>query len=581
MRLFGSQHGVRKQHRNGQWTDPAQSRSDPAGHFADVFVHVGEKFLALPTDSAADHNRSGLHHVFGDRAGSTDGSDNDVGFAGVLGDVGNTGVHNGGRRIGARLFRRHEQSHRPTERGPPTDDHDILALYIDLVVLQHLNDAGRRARERTRLLEHELSEILWMETVGVLGRVDECKRFGGIESVGKRQLQDVAVHRRVGVEVVQRLDERRLASFGWDRLVMRGDSDLLTRFMLLLDVRRRRSIIPDENRAEADLNTLRFERCSAGRNIGEYGFGHGATGEELSSHSANLPSKYSRAVFPLKDENPTMRLPIVTIALIVVNVLVYFLLQPVEIDAGTDFTFETAAIPDELTSGEPLSEQEYCSVLAPNSEAFTSIAGTADICTAPSADARFPDKNVYLAALSSMFLHGGLMHLGGNMLFLWVFGNNIEDHLGRLKYLVFYLFAGVVASIAHVAGDPDSLIPVIGASGAVAGVMGAYIVWFPWARVKTIAVIVLLDLRAWIVLTFWFGSQFFISPTDGIAWLAHVGGFIAGAVIALGARTNDNFRQRLWQHKYLTQHPQGQWDPRFGGREILEDSTTPSWHPGP
>ena len=275
-----------------------------------------------------------------------------------------------------------------------------------------------------------------------------------------------------------------------------------------------------------------------------------------------------------------MRLPIVTLALIVINILVYFLVQPVEINAGTDFTFETAAIPEELTSGEPLSEQEYCSALAPSSDAFVSIAGTADICNAPSAEAMFPDKNVYLAALSSMFLHGGLMHLGGNMLYLWVFGNNIEDHLGRLRYLLFYLFVGVVASVTHVASDPNSLIPVIGASGAVAGVMGAYIVWFPWARVKTIAVIILLDLRAWIVLAFWFASQFFISPADGIAWRAHVGGFVAGAVIALIARTNDGFRERLWQHKYLTQNPRGQWDPRHGGREILQDSSTPNWHPG-
>ena len=275
-----------------------------------------------------------------------------------------------------------------------------------------------------------------------------------------------------------------------------------------------------------------------------------------------------------------MRLPIVTIALIVINVLVYFGVQPVEMDAGTDFTFETAAIPDELTSGEPLSELEYCAVLNPDSDVFNTITATADVCSAPTDEARFPDKNVYLAALSSMFLHGGLMHLGGNMLFLWVFGNNIEDHLGRIRYLAFYLFTGVIATLAHVAGDPGSIIPVIGASGAVAGVMGAYIVWFPWARVKTIALIVLVDLRAWVVLAFWFASQFFISPSEGVAWLAHVGGFVAGAAIALLARTSGGFRDRLWVHKYLTQNPEGRWDPRFGGREILEDGRTPSWHPG-
>lgn len=278
-----------------------------------------------------------------------------------------------------------------------------------------------------------------------------------------------------------------------------------------------------------------------------------------------------------------MRTPIVTILLIVINIGVYFLVQPVEINAGTDFTFETAAIPDEIISGEPLSEIEYCAVLAPNSNAISSIAGTESICSSPTEAARFPEKNVYLAALSSMFLHGGLLHLGGNMLFLWVFGNNIEDHLGRAKYIVFYLIAGVVATIAHIAGDPDSIIPVVGASGAVAGVMGAYLVWFPWARIKTLAIIVLLNLKAWVVLAFWFASQFFISPSSGVAWLAHVGGFVFGVIIAALARGSEGFRQQLWEHKYMTLNPEaavGNWDPRFGGREVLADGHTPSWHPG-
>jgi len=279
-----------------------------------------------------------------------------------------------------------------------------------------------------------------------------------------------------------------------------------------------------------------------------------------------------------------MRRPVVTIVLIVLNVLVYFLVQPLDLVAGTDFTFETAAIPDELTSGEPLSEREFCTVLFGTTEEATSIATTEAVCNSPTDEPRFPNKNVYLAVLSSMFLHGGLMHLGGNMLYLWVFGNNIEDHLGKVKYLIFYLLAGVIATFAHVAADPGSDIPLIGASGAVAGVMGAYLVWFPWARIKTIAVIMLTELKAWIVLAFWFGSQFFINPSDGVAWLAHVGGFVFGALVATLARTNSGFRQRLWQHKYLTQNPGapvGSWDQRYGGREVLQDGQTPSWHPGP
>ncbi len=287
-------------------------------------------------------------------------------------------------------------------------------------------------------------------------------------------------------------------------------------------------------------------------------------------------------MFPLKDDNPTTRLPIVTLVLIVLNVLVYFLVQPVEVSAGTDFTFETAAIPEELTSGEPLSEAEFCAVVSPGSAAMNSLSIASGVCADPSpTEPAFPDKNVWLGALYSMFMHGGLMHLGGNMLYLWVFGNNIEDHLGRVKYLAFYLIAGVVATLAHVFGDLDSIIPVIGASGAVAGVMGAYIVWFPWARIRTIALIALINLKAWIVLAFWFVSQFFISPSDGVAWLAHVGGFVFGALFALVARSSNGFRDQLWQHKYRTLNPGSTWDPRFGGREAVQDGRTPSWYPGP
>ncbi len=283
-------------------------------------------------------------------------------------------------------------------------------------------------------------------------------------------------------------------------------------------------------------------------------------------------------MLPLSDENPTMRTPWVTIALIILSIGAYFVVQPIEIDAGTDFTFETAAIPEELTTGEPLSTVEFCSVVRPGSGAFSRWAETAALCANPSPDqARFPDKNVYLGVLFSMFMHGGLLHLGGNMLFLWVFGNNIEDHLGRLKYLIFYVAAGVVATAAHVGGDPDSLTPVIGASGAVAGVMGAYFVWFPWARVRTLVLFFLLRLRAWIVLSFWFAGQFLISPTDGIAWLAHVGGFVFGVLVALVARSNDGLRDRLWRHKYRTENPGAPWDGRYGGREILQPGEVPHW----
>lgn len=290
-----------------------------------------------------------------------------------------------------------------------------------------------------------------------------------------------------------------------------------------------------------------------------------------------IPTKVD-VVFPWKDDNPTTRTPVVTLLLIALNVLVYFLVQPIDVAAGTDFIFETAAIPEEIISGEPLTEVEFCSIVTP--EGIAAMGVVDDVCTNPSAaENAFPGKNVWLAAVYSMFLHGGILHLGGNMLFLWVFGNNIEDHLGPVRYLIFYLLAGIIATAAHVLGDVGSIIPVVGASGAVAGVMGAYAVWFPWARIRTLIVIFPVSLKAWIVLLFWFGSQFFISPNSGVAYLAHVGGFVFGAAVAVVARGSNGFRDRLWQHKYRTLNPDMPWDPRFGGREDLQDGATPSWHP--
>jgi membrane associated rhomboid family serine protease len=134
-----------------------------------------------------------------------------------------------------------------------------------------------------------------------------------------------------------------------------------------------------------------------------------------------------------------------------------------------------------------------------------------------------------------MFLHGSWLHIGGNMLFLWVFGNNIEDRMGWLPYLLFYLVAGVVATLAHVAVQPASTVPLIGASGAVAGVMGAYLVLFPNVQIRSLLIFILVlirDIPAKWLLGFWFVFQFFTNPAEGVAWVAHVGGFVFGALVA-------------------------------------------------
>jgi membrane associated rhomboid family serine protease len=161
--------------------------------------------------------------------------------------------------------------------------------------------------------------------------------------------------------------------------------------------------------------------------------------------------------------------------------------------------------------------------------------------------------------LYSMFLHGSILHLGGNLLYLWIFGNNIEDHLGALRFTVFYLLAGVVATLAHVAVQPSSTVPLVGASGAVAGVMGAYLVWFPNKRVFTLFIIIVIpifrSITAKWLLGFWFVSQFFVNPAAGVAWVAHVGGFVFGVVAGLAVRRSRAARRAAWRAAYIDEFP--------------------------
>ena len=156
---------------------------------------------------------------------------------------------------------------------------------------------------------------------------------------------------------------------------------------------------------------------------------------------------------------------------------------------------------------------------------------------------------------SSMFLHGGWLHLIGNMWFLWVFGDNVEDALGHLGYLVFYLFCGVVAAVAQGLVSPTSTVPMVGASGAIAGVLGAYLVWYPWARVRTLIFLGIFfttaDLPAPVFLVLWFVVQFFSGTlalasagavAGGVAFFAHIGGFLAGALLAFWLRHSGRVR---------------------------------------
>jgi membrane associated rhomboid family serine protease len=252
---------------------------------------------------------------------------------------------------------------------------------------------------------------------------------------------------------------------------------------------------------------------------------------------------YGQAVLPLRDRNPTSRTALVTLLLIGACVAVYFGIQrsqssniadPQEQQiADVRFTLDHAAIPKEVTSGRPLTRQEVAQEFGPGAVAAVCDApGPAVVSTSPSCD---PGKNIYLAILFSLFLHGSLVHLGGNMLFLWVFGNNIEDARGPWRYLVFYVLAGLVAMAAHVAIDPNSAIPVVGASGAIAGVMGAYLVLYPNAPILTLILFfipLLREISAKWLLGFWFVSQFLLAE-PGVAWAAHVGGFAFGVLAGL------------------------------------------------
>ncbi len=259
-------------------------------------------------------------------------------------------------------------------------------------------------------------------------------------------------------------------------------------------------------------------------------------------------------MLPLKDDNPTRQPAIVNWLIIIGCVVVYFLIQPTGQatlvrhsvnTASNEITFdvEHAAIPCEIVHNRPLTDAELRA---------TYIDGNTNACGAGSATGSqpdFPHKAVYLAILYSMFLHGSLLHIGGNMLFLWIFGNNIEDRFGHVPYLLFYLAAGLVAAAAQVAAQPHSTVPIIGASGAIAGVMGAYLVLYPSALILTyIFPIFVLRIRAAYVLLFWFVTQFFVGANSDVAWMAHVGGFAFGVIVGLVWRAESG-------HKPGVPHP--------------------------
>lgn len=239
-------------------------------------------------------------------------------------------------------------------------------------------------------------------------------------------------------------------------------------------------------------------------------------------------------MFPLKDNIPTERTAYVTITLIVLNVLAYFLWQQGGLTIGDPSSqhylthlIDYGAIPYEITH-----PGEHCDIAGQviACEGQAGITGSAD-----------PQPATWITPFTAMFMHGGLLHLGGNMLFLWIFGNNVEDAMGPVKFVAFYLLGGLAAMGLQVAIEPNAAVPTIGASGAVAAVLGGYILLYPRARVVTIIFIIffftILELPAFLILGFWFLQQVAFGYLDlsnpaggggGVAYFAHIGGFAFG-----------------------------------------------------
>ena len=251
-------------------------------------------------------------------------------------------------------------------------------------------------------------------------------------------------------------------------------------------------------------------------------------------------------MFPLKDDNPTEITPFVTVILIVANVVVWLLVQHAGV--GEEFLESLCvygAIPGEITGAIPAGQLVP---LGPGAcRTGGSGAGT---------------------VLSSMFLHGGWMHLIGNMWFLWVFGNNIEDSMGHLRFVVFYVLTGLLATLVHIATSSASGVPVVGASGAISGVMGAYIVLYPRVRVHTLIILVffirVVTLPAVAMLGFWFLLQLLEGSMSravggGVAFWAHVGGFVAGVALIKLSERRKLVRAKL-QKRRLTADELGRWE---------------------
>lgn len=231
-------------------------------------------------------------------------------------------------------------------------------------------------------------------------------------------------------------------------------------------------------------------------------------------------------LLPIGDDNQgRTTVPFIVYILIAINAVVFLAFQQATgTEAGAEFTYAYSVVPYEITHNEDLVVPRRL----PGGEVIPQFPGPAPI---------------WLTILTSMFMHGGWMHILGNMLYLWIFGDNIEDNFGHAKFLIFYLVCGVAASFSHILVDPNSVIPSLGASGAIAGVLGAYLIMFPRNRVRNLVFFgfffTTVELPAVIVLGFWiviqfvqqYLSSFEFAQSGGVAYMAHIGGFVSGVIL--------------------------------------------------
>ena len=226
-------------------------------------------------------------------------------------------------------------------------------------------------------------------------------------------------------------------------------------------------------------------------------------------------------MFPIGDDNSDRTItPYVNYAIIGINILVFLVLQ--RIGTNDAFTYAFSLVPREVTTGVDLSG------LVDIKSATGKIVGQIPQYAAP--------FGVYFNLLSSMFLHSGFMHLFGNMLFLWVFGDNLENRLGHIRYAAFYIVCGLAAAAAQISMDTSSVIPMLGASGAISGVLGGYILLFPRRRVRAIIFNFLTEVPAYVAVGIWIVYQIVVgylssAESGGVAYAAHIGGFFAGLVL--------------------------------------------------